>query len=180
MKVKYFKEGTLRGEGGPPVHGGWAPVFGSLSRHDTGLCMDANRRQWCRIRRWTAVDQARPLQGTSRKGSPAQRPALKPFHLGDLGLNFLIFVQVPWWIWKSRPLFRVSPLLPHSKMEKTREWNLGACYTCPKNIISSLEGLWKPKVEIWDLWIIRKQPRAILHQATVFTPWKICFSSVSC
>ena len=94
--LKYFKEGTLRGEGGPPVHGGWAPEFGSLSRHDTGLCMDANRRQWCRIRRWTAVDQARPLQGTSRKGSPAQRPALKPFHLGDLGLNFLIFVQVPW------------------------------------------------------------------------------------
>ena len=97
MKVKYLKEGKLRGERGPPVHGGWAPEFGSLSRHCTGLSTDVNRRQWRSVPKGTTVGQGRPLhEPKSRRGSLAQKSAHKPFHLGDLGLNFLIFLQVPW------------------------------------------------------------------------------------
>lgn len=179
MKVRYFKEGKLRGEGGPSVHGGWAPEFGSLSRHDTGLSMDANRRQWRSIPKWTGVGQGRPIQGPNQEREAWRRSQpLSPFiwvtvdstsessskSLGESGnQGRCLDPGICHWSQSTSA---------HSKMEKTREWSLGACYTCPKNIISSLEGLWKPKVEIWDLWIIRKQPRAILHQATVFSPEK--------
>lgn len=73
MKVKYLKEGKLRRERGPPVHGGWAPKFGSLSRHCTGLSADVNIRQWCSIPTWTAVGQERPHRAQSKKGVPGAK-----------------------------------------------------------------------------------------------------------